>query len=211
MEKIVIVGAGGFGREIQWLIERMNAKEPTWEILGYIDDGVAAGTEIDGYPVLGNSSDLLLEKEKLGVACAVGNVHTRKKIIERLLKNTNLWFPNFIDPSVCMSDWIKLGRGNLICASNILTVDIQIGDFNIINLDCTVGHDVRLASYITVYPGVNISGCVTVGEFCEIGTGTQIIQGKRIGQDVILGAGSVVVKDLLESGTYVGAPAKRIK
>ena len=206
-----LLRAGGFGREIQWLIERRNAKEAEWEILGYIDDGVAKGTAVDGYPVLGSSDDLLREEQRLHVACAVGNAQTRRKIIEKLSKNSNLRFPNLIDPSVFMSDWVELGKGNIICASNILTVDIQIGDFNIINLDCTVGHDARLASYITVYPGVNISGCVTIGEFCEIGTGTQIIQGKQIVHDVILGAGSVVVKDILESGTYVGAPAKRIK
>lgn len=211
MEKIVIIGAGGFGREIQWLIERINKVEESWEILGYIDDGVEVGTEVDGYQVLGNSDYLFHIKEPLSAVCAIGNVFTRKKVVDKVSKNCKLRFPSLIDPSVMKSERIEWGQGNIVCASNILTADIQIGDFNIINLACTVGHDVKMASYVTVYPGVNISGCVTIGEFCEIGTGSQIIQGKRIGSEVIVGAGSVVVRDALERGTYVGVPAKRIE
>ena len=103
------------------------------------------------------------------------------------------------------------GKGNIICAGNILTVDIQIGDFNIINLDCTIGHDAILISYVTVYPGVHISGMVTIGAESEIGTGTQIIQGTRITDQVIIGAGSTIIRDIEEAGTYVGSPVRRIK
>lgn len=211
MEDIVILGAGGFGREIQWLIERINQKDEKWNILGYIDDGVATGTVIDGYSVLGTTEWLIERLEKIAVAVAVGNSVIRKKIINKLLENNKLEFPNLIDPSVLMSSRIDLGKGNLICAGTILTVDIKIGDFNIVNLDCTIGHDVEFTSFVTVYPSVNVSGCVQVGELTELGTGTQIIQGKEISDHVIVGAGSVVVKDLKEAGTYVGIPAKKIK
>lgn len=207
----MIFGAGGFGREIQWLIERINEKKDTWEILGYIDDGVETGTEIDGYQVLGGVGFLIDYPDALAVAVAVGNAGIRKKIVDKVSVNENLEFPNLIDPGVLMSHRIAMGKGNLICAANVLTVDIHMGDFNIINLDCTVGHDVEFASYITIYPSVNISGCVSIGDLSEIGTGTQIIQGKVIGSRVIIGAGSVVIHNLEESGTYVGTPARRIK
>ena len=211
MRKIVIFGAGGFGREIQWLIERINEEKYTWEIAGYIDDNVEIGTEIDGYQVLGGSKYLVNYPEVLAVALAVGNAGIRKSIIEKISVNEKLEFPNLIDPSVQMSQRIIMGKGNLICVANILTVDIWMGDFNIINLDCTVGHDVKLESYITVYPSVNISGCVSIGDLSEIGTGTQIIQGKTIGSRIIVGAGSCVVRDLQKPGTYVGIPARQIK
>ena len=110
-----------------------------------------------------------------------------------------------------MSDRIEFGVGNLVCAGNILTVNIKIENFCIINLDCTVGHDDVLSSFVTVYPSVNISGCVNVGECAELGTGTQIIQGKCIGTGTIVGAGSVVVRDLPAECTAVGAPCKPIK
>lgn len=211
MKQIVIVGAGGFGREVQWLIERINEKEMLWKIRGYIDDGLEVGTQINGYTVLGGIQTLADTKEKISVVCAIGSAKTRKEIVEKLLCNDNLEFPNLIDPSVQMSKYIDIGKGNIICAGSILTVNITIMDFTIINLDCTIGHDVVINSFVTVYPSVNISGCVAIGENVEVGTGTQIIQGINICANTIVGAGSVVVRNIDVAGTYVGVPAKAVK
>ena len=211
MTNIVIMGAGGFGREVQWLIERINEQEQTWNILGYVDDGMAVDRNVDGYRVLGGIDYLRSVKENIAVVCAIGSSKTRKKVISRLLERSNITFPNLVDPSVVMSGRIKMGQGNIICAGNILTVDIEMGDFNIINLDCTVGHDVMIDSFVTVYPSVNISGMVEVGSETELGTGTQIIQGKRIGENVIVGAGTVVIRDISCGCTVVGNPARVIK
>lgn len=211
MKNIVIIGAGGFGREVQWLLERMNEKEKQWNLLGYIDDGVTVGTIVDDLPVLGDITYLNETKEPLAVVCAVGSSKTRKKIIDKIINNENLEFPNVIDPSVQMSERICMGKGNIVCAGNILTVDIKIGDFNIINLDCTVGHDAVLHSYVTVYPSVNISGCVEADNETELGTGSHIIQGIHIGENTIIGAGSVVIREMPANCTAVGSPAKPIK
>lgn len=212
MKDIVIIGAGGFGREVQWLIERINAeKEKEWNVLGYIDDGVAPGTQINGHCVLGGVDYLINRTEPLAVTCAIGASGTRKKVIEKVIGNSALWFPNLMDPSVLLSDRIQWGKGNIVCAGTILTVNIQIRDFCIINLDCTVGHDAELSSYVTVYPSVNISGATYFGECVELGTGTQIIQGKSVGSRTIVGAGAVVVKDLPENCTAVGSPCRPIK
>ena len=81
----------------------------------------------------------------------------------------------------------------------------------IINLDCTIGHDVILKEFVTLYPGVHVSGNVVIGNRTEIGTGTQIIQGKQVGDGAIVGAGTVVVKDIPSYCTVVGNPAKVIK
>lgn len=211
MKQIVIIGAGGFGREVQWLIERINEQNMTWKIKGYIDDGVEIGTQINGYTVLGGVQTLLNRKEKISVVCAIGSAKTRKRIIDKLSSDDNLEFPNLIDPNVQMSRYVNLGKGNIICAGNILTTNITVKDFAILNLGCTIGHDAVINSFVTVYPSVNISGCVTIGENVEVGTGTQIIQGKNICANAIVGAGSVVVKDIENEGTYVGVPAKPIK
>ena len=104
-----------------------------------------------------------------------------------------------------------MGKGNILCAGTILTADIVLKDFVILNLDCTVGHDVQLESYVTVYPSANISGNVTVGEGCELGTGSQIIQGKILGERTIVGAGAVVIEDLPGCCTAVGVPAAVVK
>ena len=82
-----------------------------------------------------------------------------------------------------MSSFVSMGEGNIICAGNILTVNVVLGDFVILNLSCTVGHDAVIESFVTVYPGVNISGCVKIGQGVELGTGSKIIQGIAVGSN----------------------------
>lgn len=217
MNDIVIIGAGGFERDVQWLLERINeqlnreAGESFWNIFGYIDDGVEIGTEVNGYTVLGSSDYLINRITFLAVTCANGASKTMKKVIEKIKSNDNFSFPNLIDPSVHMSSRIKLGIGNIICVENILTVNIGVEDFFIINFDCTEGHDASLYSFVTLYPSVNISGNTYFGECVELGIRTQIIQGKTVGLGTIVGTESVVVRDLPEECTAVGSPCEPIK
>lgn len=213
MKEIAIVGAGGFGREVQWLIERINeaGQGDKWEILGYIDDGIEPGTGVDGHEVIGGVGFLIGREAPLAVVCAIGAAETRKRVIGRIISNKHLSFPNLIDPSARISSRTGWGSGNIVCAGNIITVGITVGDFCIINLDCTVGHDSVIGSFTTLYPGVNVSGNVTVGKCSEIGTGAQIIQGISIGSGVIIGAGSVVISDMPGGCTAVGCPCRPIK
>ena len=242
---IVIIGAGGFGREVKWLIERINEaqgmqppvrgknqdaqnnqdnpdsrnkqdspdNQGNWNLLGFVDDGLEAGSRIAGCPVLGGIEWLCRRagQETLYAACAIGSGRVRRQITERLLQHGNVRFPNLVDPSAACSGSVRMGRGNILCAGTVLTVDITIGDFCIVNLDCTIGHDARLESYVTLYPSVNLSGCVSVGEGSEIGTGSHVIQGITIGKEAVLGAGSVGIRDLPDRCEAVGNPAKVIK
>lgn len=208
MKDLIIIGASGFGREVAWLVERINRINPTWNILGFIDDNESlVGDEINGYKVLCTTKGIEKHRESYFI-CAVGASKARKQIVEKLI---GYKFATVIDPSVEMSDSIEIGEGTIICAHTVLTVNIQIGRHVIINLDCTIGHDAILENYVTLYPSVNVSGMTHYGECAELGTGTQIIQGKTIGNGTIVGAGSVVVKDLPEECTAVGAPCKPIK
>lgn len=211
MKNIVILGAGGFGREVQWLIDRINEREKQYNILGFIDDGVEVGTHIGNLEVIGNTEFLCDYDKSLCVVVAIGSAKIRRKVADKLKGNVKLEFPNLIDPSVLTSERSIFGKGNIICAGTILTVDYQLGDFVIINLDCTVGHDAILDSFVTLYPSVNVSGCVKIGQESEIGTGTNIIQGKNIGERSIIGAGSVVVRDIEGSCTAMGCPCKVVK
>ena len=212
LKKLYIVGAGGFGREVLWLAKRVNDITPIWNIAGFIDDNETLhGTIQDEYPVLGGCDYLATIEENIWVIIAVGAARVKKIIAEKLSQYENIHFATLIDPSVILSDRIEIKEGSIICAGTILTVDITIGRHVILNLDCTVGHDVVIEDYVTAYPSVNISGNVIVGEEAELGTGMQIIQGKRIGKQSIVGAGSVVIKDIPERCTAVGSPAKPIK
>lgn len=208
LKKLIIVGASGFDREVPWLVERINAVNPTWNLLGFIDDNAEIqGKEIGSYPVLvtGNCSE---KYPDVYFVCAIGASKVRKKVIEKL---GNVKFATLIDPSVMLSKRVTIGEGTIICAGTIITVDIIIGNHVIINLDCTVGHDAVLRDFVTVYQSVNISGNTDIGECTEMGTDMQIIQGKTVGAYSIVSAGAVVVKNLSERCTAVGSPAKPIK
>lgn len=212
IKPIVIVGAGGMGRDTQWLIERINEEIPTYKILGYIDDGISKGTVVDGYEVLGGIEVLeqYNDTHRLSVALAIGNAKIRKKLAQKCLENPQLEYPNLIDPSVIASKRIHLGKGNIICTSVIMTTNIEIGNFNLICNRSIVGHDDTIGDYNTLYPGVLLSGDVHLDTETEIGTGSQIIQGITITNGVIAGAGSTIIKDIQESGTYVGSPVRRV-
>ena len=208
MKDIYIIGASGFGREVVWLLEELSE----WNIKGFIDDNeTIQGEKINGITVIGTVDFLLGRKEETNVVIAIGNPSVRSMIYEKLKFNNNILFPNIIAKNIRIDKTIKMGIGNIICSHSILTVNIELGNFNHVNLDCTVGHDVIMNDFITVYPSVNISGNVEIGNYCEIGTGTQIIQGKSITDNVIIGAGAGIVKNIKESGTYVGCPVRRIK
>ena len=212
MKDLYIFGAGGFGREVVWLIERINAIIPTWNIKGFLDDAEERqNIVINGYKVLGGNDYFKQIKEECWVICTIGASKVRKQVIEKLNSYSNVRFATLVDPSVLLSDTVKLGEGTILCAGTIATVNIKIGNHVIVNLDCTIGHDAVLEDYVTVYPSVNISGNTLMKECVELGTGTQIIQGKVIEKETIVGAGAVVVKELPARCTAVGAPAKPIK
>ena len=211
MKPIVIIGAGGLAREVAWLIEEINAVREEWELLGYVDeDPVKHGIKLNNYKVLGGLQELNAFSNEVHLVCAIGDPTARKRVVEKV-SSLGLPFANLVHPDVKMSSLVTMGQGNIICSSNIFTVNITIGNHNIINLACTVGHDVTMNNYCTVFPGVNISGNVVLHDSVSIGTNTSIIQGISIGEGTIIGAGSVVIRDLPPHCTAVGVPAKPIK
>ncbi len=212
MKDIVIVGAGGFGREVYQLIADINAVQRHWNVLGFIDDGVVKGTSINNLSVLGTVEDLNQWSSPVSVVLAIGHAHIKRSIANRL-NNPNIHWATLIHPTAVLGDrqWLTIGEGSIICAGCILTVQITIGRHVILNLACTVGHDAVIDNFCSLMPSVNVSGEVTIEEGVFVGTGTKIINQKRIGHDSIIGAGAVVTTNIPEHCTAVGAPAKPIK
>ncbi|WP_446786762.1 acetyltransferase [Macellibacteroides fermentans] len=211
MKDIVIIGAGGFGREVAWLIDDINQHKSTWNLLGYVDDAShLRDANINGRGVIGGI-DVLDRLKDISVVFGIGSPKVKSAIFKKISDKPNLLFPNLIHPSVIIGPYVEIGRGNVLCANSILTVNIVIKDFVTINLNCTIGHDVILNNFATVSPGVNLSGYVEIGASADIGTGTSIIQGLKVGDNTILGAGSVVTKNLPKNCTAVGIPAKPIR
>jgi sugar O-acyltransferase (sialic acid O-acetyltransferase NeuD family) len=211
MENIIIIGAGGFGREVKTLIDALNKINKSYTFLGYYDDAVPKGTLINNFPVLGTIADLNTLETKMAVVLGIGDPTTKSKIIQ-LLTNKFLFFPTLIHPSVFISeDEVSIAEGCVICAGNIITCNITIKEFVTLNLMCTVGHDTFIDQFSSFMPSVNISGEVHIEQGVYVGTGAKIINQLTIGKSTIVGAGAVVSKSLPENCTAVGIPAKPIK
>ena len=212
MKDLIIFGASGFGREVAWLVERINAHTPTWNLIGFMDDNEnIQGTTINGYKVIGKTCDIGKYSDAYFVV-AIGASKVREKIVNNMKAvNPNIKFGTIIDSSTEISALVNIGDGTIICAHSIITMNVSVGSHVIINLDCTIGHDAVLQDFVTLHPSVNISGNVNIGHAVELGTGLQVIQGKTIGNYSIVGAGAVVIDNLPAKCTAVGVPAKPIK
>ncbi len=208
MADLAIFGCGGFAREVAQVIRDINAVTPTWTLLGFIDDDVGKhGSTVAGLPVLGGAEWLEAHAE---VSCSigVGSPAAKRKIVSRLRRTQ---FATLVHPRAWVGERVALGTGSIVCAHAAATCDITIGAHSIVNLSATIGHDARIGDYATLAPSVNISGYAQVGEGCDLGTGVALIPGAKVGAWSIVGAGSVVVSDLPENVTAVGAPARVIK
>lgn len=211
MRKLIIFGAGGFAREVLWMIEAINQVRPQYLILGLVEDEIQhIGKHINGYPILGTTEFLLDLQESMDVVIAVGSPTGRKSVYERLKKNPFLQYPNIIASNVIIGPYTTLGQGNIIQYSSILTTNVQLGDFNAIMLSTTMAHDVCIGSFTSIYAGVHIAGGVQIKDEVEIGTGVNIIPKQIIEERCIIGAGAVVTSHLERGKVYVGVPAKPI-
>lgn len=212
LKPLYIIGAGGFGRETSWLVERINRKCAEWDFKGFLDENESLhGARLGEYTILGGFEYLEKLQADVWAVMAVGSARAREKGIARLETFDHIHFATLIDPGAELSDSVSLGEGTILCAGTIATVNVKTGKHNIINLNCTLGHDAVLEDYVTLYPGVSVSGAVKIGRVSEIGTGAQIIQGIHIGSGTLVGAGAVVIRHMEDDVTAVGNPAHVIK
>lgn len=211
--RIAIYGAGGFAREVAWLVESCCDERCLYDPVCFIEDDESRwGTVLNGIPVVG-LEEAAAKYVDAEVVVAVGNPRTREALAAKAAA-AGLGFATLVHPRVERSRWIQYGEGTIICAGCILTVNISLGRHVQINLDCTVGHDVIMGDYTTLAPGVHVSGWVHFGKRVYVGTGAVFINGTRekplaIGDDVIIGAGACVTKSI-ESGTWGGVPARNL-
>ena len=198
----IIVGAGGFGKEMMELVTL------EYNLLGFVDDGREG--VIHGYKILGKVDSLLSYKSEVNVFICIAKPAIRKKIYTILSSNKNLLFPALISKNTKISKFVNIGQGSIICDNVVITTDTVIKDFCIIDNSCLIGHDDIISEFVTIYPGAIVAGNVEIQKEVEIGTGSRIIQGLVVGNNSILGAGAVVVRDIPNECTAVGIPAKPI-
>ncbi len=213
VKDIAIYGAGGLGREMACLLRRINNEvSQQWNLVGFFDDGVPAGTANEYGAVLGNIDTLNGWKEPLAVVFSIGS----PRVVEMLhhkITNVNIGFPNIIAPDTIFVDKsnVRIGKGNVICGRCSISCKVEIGSFNTFNGNVIIGHDTKIGSYNSIMPSCNISGGVIIGNRNFVGVNSVILQYKSIADDCVIGASSVVMRDIKRPGTYVGNPAKKIE
>lgn len=210
MKNIVIIGAGGVGRETSLIIQQINELEPTWNLIGFIDDNEDNwGKVINGYSVIGGIDSLEFLTPDTYVLIAIANYEVKKKIVNKI--NNKLKFATIIHPKVWVHDYMTIGEGTIIYEGAILTANIEIGNHVIISPKCGVGHDSIIKDYVSLLWNVNVSGNDIIEEGVMMGSGSTVIQGKKIGKGSNIGAGAVVIEDVDSFSTAIGVPAKVIK
>ena len=211
VKDLYIYGAGGFGRELRMVIEQINKKQKTWNIIGFIDDEYKKNTKICDFLKVEGDFDFLNNIEKhVDVAIAIGESYTREKIFKKLKSNKHINFPNIFHPSVVFDkSSIKIGIGNIFLINVIISNCVKIGDFNIVNMASIIGHDVKSGNFVTINPSVNIGGGVIIGNNCEFGMGSSTIQYLSIPSNVKIAGNSLVTQNCESGFLYLGIPAKK--
>lgn len=210
-ETVLVFGASDHCRYTIDIIERENK----FQIIGILDDKLRIGQDYGGYQVLGKIIDLPTVIDKYAVRkgiIGIGDNFTRFKINEKI-KNltTNFTYISAIHPSATIGKNVKIGCGSLIMAGVIVNNDTVIGEHCFLATKASIDHDCVMADYSSLSPGVTTGGNVKIGYCTAIGLGANILHGKNIGQNSVIGAGSLVVKDIGDNFIAYGSPAKEIR
>lgn len=212
MKDIAIYGAGGFGREIACLLKRINEAEPTWNLIGFFDDGKDIGSANEYGKILGGINELNAIKEPLAVILSIGFPKTVETIVGNITSSF-VDFPNIFSPDTILldKDNISFGKGNVICSGCLFSCNIQIEDFNTFNGFITVGHDTCIGNFNSFMPAVRISGEVTIDNCNFFGVSSVVLQQIKIGYNTVIGANSTIIRKTKDNNTYVGNPASIVK
>lgn len=201
----IILGAGGHARVIIDIL--MEIDNLYGGGIWLLDDAVPIGAKIDGCPVIGEIAECVKYKDNAKFVFGIGNNRTREKLAEKFA----LPYLTLIHPSAVVGRNVEIGEGSVVVAGAVINCGTRIGKHCIINTGATVDHDNCIRDFVHISPGVHLGGMVEIGDRSWVGIGGCVKNNVVICEDVLVGVGGVVVKDIVEAGTYLGVPAKKIK
>lgn len=210
MQALIIIGTGGFAREVHWLVQEINAAQPCFEVLGFV--GPADPGNLPA-PYLGSDAEILqqdFQPSKPSVIVALGDGKLRSKLLSAYAAG-GYGIASLVHPTAKIGLRCQIDEGAIICAGAILTVDIAAGPGLVANLNSTIGHDCQLGDCVTLSPGCHLSGGTVCGDGVSLGTGAVTLPNTRIGAHSQVGAGAVVTRDLPENVVATGIPAKETR
>lgn len=209
MKDLLIVGAGGFGRELLQWSKEINARTPRWNIRGFLDDNLQAlnGYECD-YEIVGKISEWQPHENEEFVI-ALGFPEVKKKVIESLLER-GAEIVTLIHPDAHIGGFCRIGKGCIIYPDTRITVNVTIGDYVTILAQNFVGHDATVGNYSTIFGNCSINGHVQIGESVLFNNSASTVPSIKIGDGAVIGAGSFVISNVRPGRHMFGNPAKKL-
>lgn len=199
--KLIIIGAGGNGRVVADI-----AKKNGYKDIAFLDDNSKVENCGD-YPVIGTSNDINKYRDADFIV-AIGNNKIRECIQGQMERKIHM--ATLIHPDAVIADDVVIGIGTVIMAGVIINPGATIGEGCIINTCSSVDHDCIIKDFVHISVGAHVAGTVQIGDRTWIGIGATVTNNINICSDCMIGAGAVVVKDITQSGTYIGVPAKKM-
>lgn len=206
MKRLIIIGAGGMGREVLQCAKQINQVEKRWNIAGFLDpDEEALRGKKCEYTVIGDDYDYEIQAEDEFI-CAAGDGVLRAKLTERL-KSRGAKFTTLVHPSALIADTAEIGEGTIIFANSIVSDNVKIGEGCFINYQSSVGHDVVMEDYCTIFSKCVICGACRIGTGVTMGTASNIVPGITVSENAYICAGSTVMRNLRRNARVIGVPA----
>jgi len=209
-EPLVIIGSGGYAQEVLWIVDDINARKPSWNFLGFIDQENLGrkGPTLYGRPVLGGYDVLAGLPPGTQFASGVGSPRIRQKVCEAAENRGLIPCTPLIHPTVVTARHVEIGHGTVIGAGSILAPYASIGRHCAINLHVTVGHDSKIRDYCVLSPGARVSGNAVLEQGVFMGTNATIYVDRHVGAGATVAANSFLLTNLGAGLSAIGIPAK---
>ncbi len=209
MKRLVIAGAGAFGREVHEWATHCRENGRWWKIGGFLDDDSAALAGYAGLPpLLGTIRDYQPVPGDL-LVCALGNPAAKRRVVTSLLAR-GARFTTLVHANAVIGRDVRLGQGCIICPDVTLTCDIRVGNFVTINVGSSVGHNTFLGDWTTLSGHCDVTGYAHLEEEVFMGSHASILPGVRVGKSAVVGAGSIAVINVPAGATLAPRPSLRL-
>jgi len=208
MKNLIILGAGGFGREVFDLANYCYQNDPDFRIRGFLSDGPSDIESLGYPPVLGTVDGYDIREDDIFIP-GIGNINDRKKVVEIILRKGGE-FITLIHPSAVISPSARIGEGVAIKAFCVLASNVMIGNYTFLQSSTIYGHDVKIGNFCQINSFSFFAGCVHVDDMVTVNAGAKIVQNRKIGSGSTIGMGSIVIKDVPSGVKVFGNPARMI-
>ena len=209
-QPLVIVGAGGYAQEVLWVLDDLNAVNPVWDFLGFIDPGhpEKVGQMHYDRPILGGYETVKRLPGGTQFVCGIGSARLRRKECDAIEAQGLAACPALIHPSVILARHVEIGAGTILGAGSIVAPNARVGRHCALNLHVTVGHDSHIGDYCVLSPGARVSGHAVIEDGVFVGSNATIYLGRRVGSGASVGANSFLLTDLRPGLSAIGIPAR---